>query len=134
MEQTENGGLAAGEALAASAARGGPMPENLSLVEQLAWQALAHLYARARLGQVRKEAGAREKRTILHALRTQRQEEDIQTRLAFWRAELLRETEAARAAYSKDRTLENADRLSALLEGRVWNGALTGSPEFIQER
>lgn len=46
----------------------------------------------------------------------------------------MRETEAARAAYSKDRTLENADRLSALLEGRVWNGTLTGSPEFIQER
>ena len=105
------------EELIRSAAAGGPVPEGLSLPEQLAWQALGLLYARARLGQVTPEIGSAEKRRILHAMRREQEVWAFAEKLADHRWRVLRDTEAAVTAVRKNPTPENALRLCDVLDG-----------------
>ena len=47
-----------------AAMNGDPMPHGLALEDQMAYQALARLYARYRAGYIARQDGAREKRQI----------------------------------------------------------------------
>ena len=99
------------------AMQGDPMPENLSLEDQKAYQALASLYGRYRLGLIERAAGSAEKGRILYKWDRERRMQEHSSKLVQWHARLRKEIEGAQNIYRKDRTLENADRLSRVLDG-----------------
>lgn len=94
-----------------SAMRGEPMPEGLPLEEQLAYQAMAYLYARFRLKAVTREMGAEEKGRILYELERNRRLLQVKKNLVRCSVEMVRAVEAAANSYSRERTVENGDRL-----------------------
>lgn len=94
-----------------------PMPEGLSLDDQKAYQALASLYGRYRLGLIERAAGSTEKGRILYVWDKEKRMEESSSKLAQWHSRLRREIEGAQCQYRKERTLENADKLSRALDG-----------------
>lgn len=101
------------------AMRGEPMPEGLTQAKQVYFQGLSLLYARFRDGRISREQGSADKGKMLHECRVREGTERAGSRLAEWHAKLRKDIEWAQIAYQKDRTLENADRLSAALDGRL---------------
>ena len=101
------------------AMRGGPMPKNLTPPNQVYFQGLAYLYARFRAGFIDRECGSVEKGEMLYQRDLSERKEAFSGRLIKHHAEQTRAVEAAQIAYQKNRTLENADRLSAVLDGRL---------------
>lgn len=101
------------------AANGEPMPDGLSLPDQLAYQFLVNLYDRLRKGIITRDQAAEEKgkMTYQHSV-SNNILKSYQTMGTYW-AGMRKALEAAQIAYRKDRTLENADRLSAALDGRL---------------
>lgn len=93
------------------AARGDPMPENLSLAEQQAYQAIRFLYASYRAKRVNQEDAGKEKAKILRGLRLAREKEELAERVMERNARRNKELESALSKYATDRTLENADAL-----------------------
>ena len=97
-----------------AAMNGEEMPDNLSPPDQALFLGLKYLYAQWKLGIIDKATAVKEKRKLLGAYEVHR----------FWDqlgdswAEALKATDLARAEYRKTRTLENADRLVAVLDGR----------------
>lgn len=102
-----------------SAMNNDSMPDGLSLEEQMAWQALAHLYGRYRLKLVSRETGHTEKCRIKYELDLRKRRSDTDRRLAKHHADMLRKLEGAASAYAKDRSLENADRLYQAVYGSI---------------
>lgn len=96
---------------------GEEMPDSLSLEEQLAYQALALLYARFRLKQIDRATGSAEKGKIGYELEHRTRQADMRHRLLEWHTKLTKDIEAAANAYRKNRTIENADRLVDILDG-----------------
>lgn len=94
-----------------AAMRGDPMPDGLPLEEQLAFQALAHLYARFRLHKITREAGREEKGKILSELERNRRRVHTQENLVRCSVEMVRAVESAANTYAGERTVEHADRL-----------------------
>lgn len=96
-----------------SAMQNAPMPPGLTFPDQLMYQSLALLYARYRLKLISREQASVEKKQLL------REHEAFSYRwsLGDHYAEVIKRTEAARTAYRKDRTLENADKLLAAIDG-----------------
>ena len=99
------------------AERGDPMPDNLSLPDQLAYQFLANLYDRVRRGTITREQAIKEKGQMTYqrniqesTLKTYR---DMSERWTF----LWKQTEGARTRYMLRRTLNAADELCASLDG-----------------
>ena len=101
------------------AMRGGPMPDGLNLTDQRFFQGISYLYARYRAGFIDREAGSREKGQILYQRDKEMRQREMDGKLILHHVELNRAMEAAQNAYLKNRTLENADRLSAVLDGRL---------------
>ena len=101
------------------AMRGGPMPDGLNLTDQRFFQGISCLYARYRAGFIDRAAGSREKGQILYQRDKEMRQREMDGKLILHHVELNRAMEAAQNAYLKDRTLENADRLSAVLDGRL---------------
>lgn len=101
------------------AMRGGPMPDGLSLVNQTYFEGIRYLYAQFHSGTINRECGSADKKKMLRKRELREQKESYERELAFWHANLRRDIEAAHTAYKKNRTLENADRLSAALDGRL---------------
>lgn len=101
------------------AEQGNPMPDGLSLPDQLAYQFLVNLYDRLRKGIITREQAAEEKgkMTYQHSV-SNNILKSYQTMGTYW-AGMRKALEASQIAYQKDRTLENADRLSAVLDGRL---------------
>lgn len=58
------------------------MPDGLSSEEQMAWQAVAHLYGRYRLKLITRETGHVEKGKIKYALELRKRQADMDRRLA----------------------------------------------------
>lgn len=96
-----------------SAMQNAPMPPGLKFPDQLMYQSLALLYARYRLGVVTREQASVEKKQLL------REHEAFSYRwsLGDHYAEIIKRTEAARTAYRKGRTIENADALLLAIDG-----------------
>lgn len=101
------------------AMRGGPMPDGLNLTDQRFFQSISYLYARYRAGFIGRDTGSREKGQILYQRDLEGRQREMDGKLVQHHVELNRAMEAAQIAYQKDRTLENADRLSAVLDGRL---------------
>lgn len=101
------------------AEQGNPMPDGLSLPDQLAYQFLVNLYDRLRRGVITRDQAAEEKGKMTYEHSTSNNIlRSYQTMGSYW-AGLRKGLEAAQIAYQKNRTLENADRLSAALDGRL---------------
>lgn len=92
-------------------------PKGLSLTAQKAYQSLSLLYGKYRLGMIDRASGSTEKARILAAWDREKQMDEAASELAKWHARLRKEIEGAQNRYHKDRTLENADKLSRALDG-----------------
>ncbi len=93
---------------------GGEMPEGLEYPDQVLFLQLRMLYDQYKKGIIDKAAATREKKRLLESYRVYQFNDQMGKE---W-TEQIRKTELARAAYRKDRTLENADKLVLLIEGR----------------
>lgn len=91
------------------------MPDGLPLVDQLAYEAMAHLYARYRAKQISRAQGTAEKGRILYELERNRRQLNVDTSLAKSAAEMFVRVEFAASRYAKQRTLEHADELYAAI-------------------
>ena len=101
------------------AANGEAMPDGLSLVDQCAFYFLQTMYQGLRTGVKTREQAAEEKGKMTYQYdKEKRAMERWQTMGEYW-SEMRRNLESAQNAYRKNRTLENADALSAALDGRL---------------
>lgn len=100
------------------AEQGAPMPDGLSLPDQLAYQFLKNLYDRIRRGSVTREQAALEKGRMTHQYNLAKDKLSRYSVLGDRWANLLKRAEGAQIRYQMDRTLENADLLSLVLDGR----------------
>lgn len=92
---------------------GEPMPSGLKSPEQIAFLKFRYLYQYAKMVQMSGEQGRREKHEILKQYVVDAFNSDLmQATAERWKA-----TELAHSEYRKNRSLENADKLSALLDG-----------------
>lgn len=110
-----------------AAMRGDPMPDGLCIYDQAAFQALRCLYRSFRDQMMGRDAAAEEKKKILKALDDAVKEAAFQDRLAFHRAQVIRLTEAAKAAVRKNPSPENALQLVQVLDGLAGDPAQGGS-------
>lgn len=92
---------------------GEKMPEGLAIADQIIYLGLYWIYASSRKGFINREDARRMKIGLIQDCSHFRFRDELG---AHW-AELLKTTELARAAYRKERTLENADRLLAAIDG-----------------
>lgn len=92
-----------------------PMPDGLKQSEQLAYQSIALLAARYRLGGLSDEQAVADRKKIdQRYLIDAANEGYIQ-----WTVELRKRIEIAQSKYRKERTIESADLLSDVLDGFV---------------
>ncbi len=96
------------------AMNGENLPDGLGYADQILYLQLRLLYDSLRKGIVDRQPAIKEKKQLLdehrcHAYREQMGNEWV---------EQLKVTELARSEYCKNRTIENADKLVEILEGR----------------
>jgi len=101
------------------AMHGDPMPDDLCIYDQAAFQALRNLYQSYRGKVIDRETASAEKQKILKALDDATKQAIFQDNLAYHQAEVNRLTETAKAAVRKDPTPENALQLVRVLDGMV---------------
>ncbi len=99
-----------------------PMPDGLSLEDQLMYQALSILYARYKRHELTREQAAADKGRLLYEHDRRVRSAEADRRLAKWHTDLRKSIEAAQCYYRKERTIENADALSAAIDGRILHG------------
>ena len=99
----------------AQAKRNAPMPAGLSASEQLAYQSIAALVARFRMGVVSAEQAKKERKQIDQRLLIGKANEGY----IKWTVELRKRIEIAQSNYRRERTVEAADRMSDVLDGFV---------------
>lgn len=92
---------------------GAEMPSGLEYPDQIMFLELRMLYGQLRRGYVDRETAGKEKKKLLEVYRVHQFNDQLGKE---W-SQQIRRTELARAAYRKERTLENADRLLAAIEG-----------------
>jgi len=90
------------------------MPEGLHVADQALFLGLRMLYGSIRLKIIDDDRFMRERRKLIQECEHFRFRDD----LAFRYADIIRRTELAKAAYRKERSLENADQLMVAVEGR----------------
>lgn len=96
-----------------AAKRNLPMPDGLSSAEQRAYQSLALLTARYKLGGLSPEQAVKERRDIDRAFMDDSGADTANK----WVVGLRKRIEIAHARYRKQRTVENADILSDVIDG-----------------
>lgn len=89
------------------------MPEGLSYPDQLLFLGLRQLYAQLKAGIIDRPMGVVEKKKLLETYRVYK----FQWEMGDEWVRQIKKTELARAAYRRERSLENADRLLAAIEG-----------------
>jgi hypothetical protein len=99
------------------AIRGEPMPKDLSLADQMAYQALSSMYSRFRVRAITREQGAEEKKKLFLTYDKAYRQREREVNMAQHYAEQNARIESAANDYAKDRTLENADKLYKALYG-----------------
>ena len=95
------------------AASGDEMPGGLDYPDKVTYLCFRMLYAQLRMGIIDRETAVREKRKIMREYEHYKFVEQMGKR----RVDTIRQTEMARAAYRKSRTLENADLLLIAIDG-----------------
>lgn len=96
-----------------AAMEGAEMPDGLEYPDQILFLELRMLYEQFRRGYLDRETARKEKKKLLEVYRVHQFSDQMGKE---WTRQI-RRTELARAAYRKERTLENADRLLAAIEG-----------------
>lgn len=91
------------------------MPDGLSSAEQRAYQSLALLTARYKLGVLTADQAVKERRDIDRAF----VDDSGADAANKWVVGLRKRIEIAHARYRKERTIENADILSDVIDGFV---------------
>ena len=91
----------------------GEMPDGLEYPDQILFLELRMLYDQYNKGFLDRAAATREKRRLLE---TYRAHQFVDQMGKEW-AQQIKLTELARAAYRKERTIENADKLLEAIEG-----------------
>lgn len=98
-----------------SAKRCEPMPEGLTLEEQMVYQILAALTVRYRAGAISAELAVKERRLADAAY-----DKAVQDgRLVDWCVRLRRGVERALSDYQREPTIEHADRLAGVINGFI---------------
>jgi hypothetical protein len=100
-----------------AALNGEPMPDGLTLEDQLCFQALALLYRRYRAGSVSKNVGAEEAWKIRSSCQVRKEALAFERKCNSHSVRLWKAVEGAANAYQKERTLENADRMIEAIYG-----------------
>lgn len=101
------------------AMRAQPMPDGLSLEDQLMYQSLSILYARYKRNELTRAQATAEKGKLVYEYDRRNKIEAASSDLTKWHTELRKAIEAAQCRYRKEHTLEAADALSAALDGRI---------------
>ena len=96
------------------AMNGGEMPNGLGYPDQVLFLELRMLYGQFKHGIISRETAIVDKKRLLDEYRMYQYREQMGEE---W-VEQIKLTELARAAYRKNRTLENADKLVEIIEGR----------------
>lgn len=98
-----------------SAKRCEPMPDGLTLEEQMVYQILAALTVRYRAGAISAELAVKERRLADAAY-----DKAVQDgRLVDWCVRLHRGVERALSDYKREPTIEHADRLAGVIDGFI---------------
>lgn len=105
------------------AIRGEEIPKDLSYPDQILFLMLRSLYDQVRKGVVTRETAVVEKKKLLDEYRVYSFREQMGEQ---W-VEVIKNTDLARSEYRKNRTLENADKLVAIIEGRDLDAKLSQS-------
>lgn len=96
------------------AMNGEELPEGLEYPDQILYLQLRMLYEQFKKGIIDKETARKEKKQLLYEYQHYKYRDNLEKE---W-VEIIRLTEVARADYRKNRSLDNADRLVAIIEGR----------------
>lgn len=100
-----------------AAMRGDDMPERLPLPDQMAYTAMRNLYVAYHRNIIDRGSASAEKRRIMRSYKLAVDQIAFDDKLARHRAQILRDTEAAKTACRKEPTAENAARLCDTLDG-----------------
>ena len=92
---------------------GGEMPKGLEYPDQILFLELRLLYDSYKRKMIDRDAATREKVELLRTYEAHK----IVDRMGKEWVDQIKRTELARAAYRKDKTIENADKLLACVEG-----------------
>ena len=95
------------------AMNGEEMPSGITYPDQIAYLSLRSIYHQLQRGVIDRTTAIQEKRLVLHDRAANLLAEEVLRQSG----EIIKATELARAAYRKERTLENADRMLAAVEG-----------------
>lgn len=98
-----------------SAKRNDPMPDGLSLTEQMAYQTLAELTARYKMGAVSAEQAKHERQELDRAFVIRLAGDNA----AKWMTDFRAKIEIAHDRYRLNPTAENAEVLSKVIDGFV---------------
>lgn len=98
----------------ATAMAGGEMPKGMEYPDQILFTQLRLLYDTLKRGIIDREAATKEKIELLREYEAHKIVESMGKR---W-VEQIKVSDIARADYKKNRTIENADKLVACIEGR----------------
>ena len=90
------------------------MPDGLSYPDQILYLSLRMLYAQYFKKIIDRDTATKEKKKLLDEYRCYQYREEMGNH---W-VEIIRLTDLARCDYKKNRTLENADRLVEIIEGK----------------
>lgn len=90
------------------------MPDGLSYPDQILYLSLRMLYAQYFKKLIDRETATKEKKKLLDEYRVYQYREEMGKQ---W-VGVIRLTDLARCDYKKNRTLENADRLIEIIEGK----------------
>lgn len=90
------------------------MPDGLSYPDQILYLELRMLYHQYYQKVIDRETATKEKKKLLDEYRVNQFREELGKQ---W-VEVIRLTDLARCDYKKNRTLENADRLIEIIEGK----------------
>lgn len=102
---------------------GGEMPKGLEYPDQILFLELRLLYDSYRRKLIDRETATREK---VELLRNYEAHKIVEKMGKEW-VDQIKRTEMVRAAYRKERTLENADRVVDCVEGRRFNAKVNTS-------
>ena len=101
-----------------TAMAGGEIPDGLEYPDQILFLELRLLYESYRKGLIDRNVATREK---VELLRTYEAHKIVDKMGKEW-VDQIKRTELARAEYRKDKTIENADKLLACVEGGKYYG------------
>lgn len=100
-----------------AAMHGQQMPDGLDVFEQIRFHGLSYIYGNYLAKLVSKDAASAYKRSLMCEVKAMRAEHEFGIKCYNTAADRYKATEAAKTAYRTDRTLENADKLVAVLDG-----------------